>query len=368
MTDNEQQYVEVQVIPGTPPPSLLPLQIPSLHGVNITCQQNSPLWSGDTNDSFGFDLTQFADDQSFGTFTSSLTPTSPSSSAGYSPLLDSFQDFSINNSSPVVASPLNLDGADVGLPVGSYEHQFTWPPASHKNSGDYLSPPGIFAPSPQRSFHSPSSSFSELSSDAEQSSSTGLVRRHSHSIRHNHSMSQGSGLDQLRLDSQQLPLRRTRSISVVRSRSPYDRQDTSDEYFLPSPSRSPAPPFPEPEIPDFGPSPQISITTASDDSDESQTTPSGSGTRETIASVAVLRASEKRRTKKANFKCPICGNALTSKDNLNNHIDAHNNVRRHTCDHCGDRFRTRSVLRRHQGSNKCKSRVKVNSFVGKIHC
>jgi len=39
--------------------------------------------------------------------------------------------------------------------------------------------------------------------------------------------------------------------------------------------------------------------------------------RARIASEAVLRAAAKRRRKKAAFKCYVCGNFLTSKDNLN---------------------------------------------------
>jgi hypothetical protein len=39
--------------------------------------------------------------------------------------------------------------------------------------------------------------------------------------------------------------------------------------------------------------------------------------RAKIASEAVLRAAAKRRRKKATFQCYVCGNSLTSKDNLN---------------------------------------------------
>ncbi|KAF9466507.1 hypothetical protein BDZ94DRAFT_172831 [Collybia nuda] len=44
---------------------------------------------------------------------------------------------------------------------------------------------------------------------------------------------------------------------------------------------------------------------------------------------------------------------LTSKDNLISHTDAHQGLKRFVCNYCDRRFRTRSVLARHQKSKIC---------------
>lgn len=75
--------------------------------------------------------------------------------------------------------------------------------------------------------------------------------------------------------------------------------------------------------------------------------------RKRIATSGVLKAAEKRRQRVPAFKCPICNYSLTSKDNLKNHINAHNGIRPFECDTCSKKFGTRSVLNRHRKSLKC---------------
>ncbi|KAG6917508.1 hypothetical protein DXG01_002255 [Tephrocybe rancida] len=154
------------------------------------------------------------------------------------------------------------------------------------------------------------------------------------------------------------PLRRHRSSTSIRTRSPYARpheiepveahpSPISEARFSPrSDTRTPehsAPPSPLPQS----------------ESDMFRRYDNASGIgypilqRETIASDAVLQASAKRRKKAATYECGTCGQKLTSRDNLNNHLDAHTGIRRHRCDYCHERFRTRSVLKRHQKSLKC---------------
>ncbi|KAF8072050.1 hypothetical protein FPV67DRAFT_1483674 [Lyophyllum atratum] len=179
-----------------------------------------------------------------------------------------------------------------------------------------------------------------------------LQRRHSHS----------NGSDSRALGNQGPHLRRSRSTTTVRSRSPYERHPepvpmTDIPASDPQASSSSSPQFVDhawgSNLSSEPPSPSPS------QEDNFRTYAGGSGIgypilhRDTIASDAVLQASAKRRKKIANYKCGTCDQMLTSRDNLNNHQDAHDGIRRHKCDFCHDRFRTRSVLKRHQKSAKC---------------
>lgn len=178
-----------------------------------------------------------------------------------------------------------------------------------------------------------------------------LHRRHSHS----------NGAHPRTLENYDQPLRRTRSTTTVRNRSPYARnQDLPKDDFPASDSRGVSPASLQPVDPIWQssrtPEPP-SPSPPGEDIFRTYDDRSGIGYpilhRETIASDAVLLASAKRRKKVANYKCTTCGQLLTSRDNLNNHQDAHEGIRRHKCDYCHERFRTRSVLKRHQKSAKC---------------
>jgi len=175
-----------------------------------------------------------------------------------------------------------------------------------------------------------------------------LQRRHSHS----------NGTHPRMPENHDQPLRRTRSTMTVRNRSPYARnRELSTNDF---PANDGARGSPQPVDPLLqGNHTAESSSQCSSQEDIFRTYDDRSGIgypilhRDTIASDAVLLASSKRRKKVANYKCTTCGQLLTSKDNLNNHQDAHEGIRRHQCDYCHERFRTRSVLKRHQKSAKC---------------
>ncbi|RDB25685.1 hypothetical protein Hypma_006889 [Hypsizygus marmoreus] len=174
--------------------------------------------------------------------------------------------------------------------------------------------------------------------------SDGLQRRHSHS--------NGSSPS----PDHHAHLRRTRSSTAVRNRSPYARPQelpqTHDSLMVPSPVHLVS--IDHVTISSASSSSSLSreASMAPDDQIE-ESTPPYDMFRDTIASEAVLLASARRRKKPANFSCHICSQLLTSKDNLNNHLDAHEGIRRHKCEHCPESFRTRSVLKRHQKSIKC---------------
>ncbi|PBK75928.1 hypothetical protein ARMSODRAFT_415919 [Armillaria solidipes] len=71
--------------------------------------------------------------------------------------------------------------------------------------------------------------------------------------------------------------------------------------------------------------------------------------REQVASDAVARASQSRRTNAANYTCPECHQTFTAKHNLNNHLNSHYGVRNFHClvPDCDKAFGTSHVRRRH---------------------
>ncbi|KAK0446193.1 hypothetical protein EV421DRAFT_1901873 [Armillaria borealis] len=71
--------------------------------------------------------------------------------------------------------------------------------------------------------------------------------------------------------------------------------------------------------------------------------------REQVASDAVARASQSRRTNAANYTCSECHQTFTAKHNLNNHLNSHYGVRNFHCEvpDCNKAFGTSHVRRRH---------------------
>ncbi|KAK0446201.1 hypothetical protein EV421DRAFT_1792990 [Armillaria borealis] len=71
--------------------------------------------------------------------------------------------------------------------------------------------------------------------------------------------------------------------------------------------------------------------------------------REQVASDAVARASQSRRTNAANYTCSECHQTFTAKHNLNNHVNSHYGVRNFHCQvpNCNKAFGTSHVRRRH---------------------
>lgn len=71
--------------------------------------------------------------------------------------------------------------------------------------------------------------------------------------------------------------------------------------------------------------------------------------REQVASDAVTRASQSRRTNAANYVCEQCKQTFTAKHNLHNHLNSHYGVRNFQCPipGCNKAFGTSHVRRRH---------------------
>ncbi|KAF5382224.1 hypothetical protein D9615_004266 [Tricholomella constricta] len=207
---------------------------------------------------------------------------------------------------------------------------------------------GNASSSPEKYDPSASSSISR-SSDTFSDGNNVLQRRHSHS--------QGSQPRLLADDTQ--PPRRWRSTTAVRCRSPYARtRELTPTINHLTPDSSPGPTSLIPvERCESNRTPESPSPSSSQDIFRSYDGRSGVGypmlQRDTIASDAVLEAAARRRKKPATYKCGTCNQLLTSKDNLKNHQDAHDGIRRHKCMYCPERFRTRSVLKRHQKSTKC---------------
>ncbi|KAH0585038.1 hypothetical protein H2248_008306 [Termitomyces sp. 'cryptogamus'] len=292
---------------------------------------------------------------------------------------------------PQSPAPPVLTGPDL-LPTTSYVNQSTLQrrrthsyTSKSQSTGSSLMPPDDHDNSKQLRRHSHShsnscinlmtsgigalSSSSLLSPDSITSaeSNSQLQRRHSHSSGNQRSMKTA---EQSR--------RRAKS---VHNRSPYARPrdigaadayptPKSEDHFIYSNTRTPEQSAPPSPLPSSSPHSQDAQQTTGDmfrryDSHSGTTYPMLQ--RETIASDAVLQASAKRRKKAPMYRCSTCGQMLTSKDNLNNHMDAHTGIRRHPCQYCHERFRTRSVLKRHQKSIKCPGH-RLNSTVDKKVC
>ncbi|KAK0480162.1 hypothetical protein IW261DRAFT_117923 [Armillaria novae-zelandiae] len=77
--------------------------------------------------------------------------------------------------------------------------------------------------------------------------------------------------------------------------------------------------------------------------------PTSTSYREQVASDAVARASQSRRTNAANYTCSECHQTFTAKHNLNNHLNSHYGVRNFHCGvpNCNKAFGTSHVRRRH---------------------
>ncbi|PBL03344.1 hypothetical protein ARMGADRAFT_12508 [Armillaria gallica] len=94
--------------------------------------------------------------------------------------------------------------------------------------------------------------------------------------------------------------------------------------------------------------------------------------REQVASDAVARASQNRRTNAANYTCNECHQTFTAKHNLNNHLNSHYGVRNFRCSvpNCNKSFGTSHVRRRHMlkchsesaEAKKRKPRKRLSSF------
>ncbi|KAG6841488.1 hypothetical protein C0991_010676 [Blastosporella zonata] len=291
----------------------------------------------------------------------------PSPPHGDSPL-----NFSVANHSPIPQAATMLEGTDLLSPPPSNSSALQRRHSQSCNSGHRatrsVSGTSSFMPSLERggvskhqrrhshshgivnnSIMEPDMSHSPLLSPTlavpnNIDGSSHLQRRHSHSPS---GQMNGGSVDQ--------PLRRSRSSTSLRNRSPYARPleiEPADVHPNPN-SEGHLSPRNGNTTPEHSASPSPRPRNAlpeSDDMFRRYDNASGIGypilQRDTIASDAVLQASAKRRKKAANYECPTCGQMLTSRDNLNS-------IRRHRCDYCHERFRTRSVLKRHQKSIKC---------------
>ncbi|EKM78896.1 hypothetical protein AGABI1DRAFT_121272 [Agaricus bisporus var. burnettii JB137-S8] len=66
------------------------------------------------------------------------------------------------------------------------------------------------------------------------------------------------------------------------------------------------------------------------------------------ASAAQREAADSRRKRERRFKCRICGDTLTSSQNLKNHTNSHTGNKPYKCEYCQDKnFRHLRSLSRH---------------------
>jgi transposase-like protein len=71
-------------------------------------------------------------------------------------------------------------------------------------------------------------------------------------------------------------------------------------------------------------------------------------TKAIVTSSQVALAAAKRRMHAARFVCPICGTSLTTKRNLEGHVNAHLGVKAHKCTFCEDYFNRTWDRKRHE--------------------
>ncbi|KAL8613316.1 hypothetical protein ACOMHN_052556 [Nucella lapillus] len=58
-------------------------------------------------------------------------------------------------------------------------------------------------------------------------------------------------------------------------------------------------------------------------------------------------------TKRAQHICSICGKGITRKDDYEDHMNRHRNIRAHECPHCALRFTFKNNLRKHMRTGVC---------------
>ena len=65
--------------------------------------------------------------------------------------------------------------------------------------------------------------------------------------------------------------------------------------------------------------------------------------------------------KKSQHICTICGKGITRKDDFEDHMNRHRNIKAHTCPHCAQQFTFKNNLRHHMRSGVC-SKYRNMSF------
>ncbi|XP_076460629.1 uncharacterized protein LOC143293555 isoform X21 [Babylonia areolata] len=66
-------------------------------------------------------------------------------------------------------------------------------------------------------------------------------------------------------------------------------------------------------------------------------------------------------TKRAQHICSICGKGITRKDDYEDHVNRHRNIRAHECPHCALRFTFKNNLRKHMRTGVCHRNKTVSS-------
>ncbi|KAF8896070.1 hypothetical protein BD779DRAFT_1493827 [Infundibulicybe gibba] len=159
-------------------------------------------------------------------------------------------------------------------------------------------------------------------------------RRHSISVFNNH-------------PGEQLGLKRSRT-AVTRNHRPYDKSPKRFTALLGSTSTSISPHHHHRNFSDEMtiPSP---VTSTPNSPNHWQPTAHGKSRvpKDIVGSPAIDKASSARRKKEALFQCHLCYKSLTTKQNLQHHINAHNDERNYTCERCNKAFVTPTTLNRH---------------------
>ena len=83
----------------------------------------------------------------------------------------------------------------------------------------------------------------------------------------------------------------------------------------------------------------------------------------TFASVRELNLHNRHAhsVKKSQHMCTICGKGITRKDDFEDHMNRHRNIKAHSCPHCAQKFTFKNNLRHHMRSGVC-SKYKNVSF------
>lgn len=81
-----------------------------------------------------------------------------------------------------------------------------------------------------------------------------------------------------------------------------------------------------------------------------------------FGSIAKHRDHQTVHSGERNFICPHDGLAFKTKDNLNQHLKTHANVR-FGCDHCGKLLKSRTTLNRHMNEHRAATSIKCTRKV-----
>lgn len=68
------------------------------------------------------------------------------------------------------------------------------------------------------------------------------------------------------------------------------------------------------------------------------------------------------------YMCSMCDYAGCSRNNLKTHMNRHNTERRHLCDLCGKKFKSKVTLKSHRLSHTDEGTSALSLMVSSCHC